>query len=494
LRGLAARAIRTPLLPALAAGLAWLLRYWHDIGLDLGRTPNWAGWFDQSRYIASTRALARLDLDASRHWYPPAYALTAVPFGWITPTQPYLIADVILFTLTAAAFARTVRALGIGAWVAAAIFALSTLSIPLAANLWIEPWTTTLSAALLWGLFAVMAMLFDTNRQPSAGLLVAAGALAAALPLARPADAPAGAAALVVAAVVAYRRKLLTRRVIGLVLAGGLIVALPYALLYLAIYGPQPSGYIISGRNQGFAFDDLPWKAYVLLVAARPWFPHTRALIEVVPFLLPGLAGLIALAIIGAAAERRMLALIAAAGLPLLAVQLTYSDFQPPGMWLYHNAHYLKWLFPLGGAGLWVWLRTFGRWREWAVTMATTLAVLALVCIRPLPRLVGDDEPARMLLFQGNVLRFPGEALFASVVVRDALGTTRNIHGFHQVPDDRGEREIAITRLFTGPAGRFDPGEPPPYDVWPKPYARYAVRLSFGWPCWGARLACQLPK
>ena len=51
--------MRTPLLPALAAGLAWLLRYWHDLGLDLNRAPEWAGWFDQSRYIASARALAR---------------------------------------------------------------------------------------------------------------------------------------------------------------------------------------------------------------------------------------------------------------------------------------------------------------------------------------------------------------------------------------------------------------------------------------------------
>jgi len=469
-----------------------MLRYAHDVGFR--RAPEWVGWFDQSRYIASARALARFNLDAGQHWYPPAYALIAAPFSWITPSQPFLVADLILFTLAAAAFARAVRPFAIGPWCAAAIFALSTLAIPLAANLWIEPWTTTLSAALLWGLFAVMAMLFDCDGPPPSSLLIAAGVLAAAPPLARPADAPPGLAALAVASLVAYRRRLLTRRVIGLVLTGGLIITLPYALLYLAIYGPALSGYIISGKNQGFAFGDLPWKAYVLLVAARPWFPNARALIEVVPFLLPGLAGLVALAITGTAAQRRMLALIAAVGLPLLAIQLTYTDFQPPGMWLYHNAHYLKWLFPLGGAGLWLWLRAFGRWREWAVTMAATLALLALVCIRPLPRAVADDQPARMLLFQGNVLRFPGEALFASVVVHDALGTMRNIHGFHQVPDDRGEREITIDRLFTGPAERFDPGEPPPYNVWQKPYARYAVRLSFGWPCWGARLACQIPR
>ena len=483
---------RSPWPPALLAGLAWLLRYAHDIGF--GGVPNWTGWFDQSRYIASARALARFDLAASQHWYPPAYALTTLPFAWATPQQPFLIADLILFTLTAAAFARAVRPFAIGPWLAAVIFAASTLAIPSAAGLWIEPWTTTLSATLLWGLFAAVAALFDQDGPPPAWLLIATGALAAAPPMVRPADALVGPCALAVSAVVAARRGRLTRRVIGLVLAGGLIVALPYALLYLAIYGPRLSGYIVAGKNQGFAFDDLPWKAYVLLVTPRPWFPHDRGLVAVVPFLLPGFAGLIATAIIGSGAQRRMLALIAVVAVPLLTIQLTYTDFQPVGMWRYQNAHYLKWLFPLGGAGLWLWLRAFGRWRDWAVTMAATLALLALCCLRPLPRAVGDDRPARMLMFLGSGLRAPGDALFADVTVRDARGARHNIGGFHQVSDDRGEREITITRLFTGPAERLDPGEPPPFNGWQRPYARYAVRLSFGWPCWTPRRDCQLPR
>ena len=176
----------------------------------------------------------------------------------------------------------------------------------------------------------------------------------------------------------------------------------------------------------------------------------------------------------------------------LLAVQLAYTDFQAPGMWVYGNAHYLIWLLPLGGAGLWLWLRAFGRWRDWAITMTATLALLAIICIRPLPVAVGPDQPARMLLFQGNLLRHWSEAYFASAVVWDAEGTMKNVGGFHQLPDDLGEREIAISRLFAGPAERLDPGESPPYDGWQRPYARYAVRLSFGWPCWDERPACRL--
>src|SRR5690242_1303539 len=170
-------------LPALVVGLLWLARYAHDFGFPAA--PPWAGWFDQSRYLASVRALMQLDFDAAQHWYPPAYALSALPFAWITPNTPFLIADMVLFALTAAAFSRAMRPFGIGPWLGAAIFALSTLAISQVAILWVEPWTTTLSAALLYGLFAAMAMLFESEGKPPAGPLVAVGALIAALPATR---------------------------------------------------------------------------------------------------------------------------------------------------------------------------------------------------------------------------------------------------------------------------------------------------------------------
>jgi len=494
LRGLAARAIRTPLLPALAAGLAWLLRYWHDIGLDLGRTPNWAGWFDQSRYIASARALARFDFAAGEHWYPPAYALVASPFADLAPAQPFFLPDLILFVAAAAAFIHAMRPLGMGPWLAAAVFALSTLALAPAAGLWIEPWTTTLSAAIIWALIAVVARMIAADHPPGRGLLIAAGALAAAPPLVRPADGLVGICALAVAAAIGARRGLVTPRRIGLVLLGGVLVVLPYALLYLAIYGFRVSDYIRSGAAQGFAFGDLPWKAYVLLVTPQPWFPGERSLLETLPFLWPGCAGLVMLAVIGTARQRQVLALIAAVAIPFVAIQLAYTDFQPPGLWRFQNAHYLKWLFPLGGAGLWFWLKSFGVWRHWAVAMAATVALGALACLRILPVPVGEDRPARMLLFEGNLLRHWQEAYFASTVIRDDAGTLNNVGRFHQVPDERGERALAVARPFAGHARRLDPGESPPYTGWQAPYARYGERLSVGAPCWLDRPACALPR
>jgi hypothetical protein len=487
-----ARTAASPLLPAVLAGAAWLLRYAHDLGF--AGAPMWQGWFDQSRYIASARALARLDFAAGQHWYPPAYALLAAPFTALTPDTPFLILDCLLFALTALAFVRVAASLGIGRWIATAAFVLSTLALAPAAVLWLEPWTTTLSAALIWGLLAVIGALLERAEAPPAGLLIAAGALAAAPPLVRPADGLVGIGALAVAAWIVAQRGVLTPSRIALVLLGGVLVVLPYAALYCAIYGAQPSDYIRAGANQGFAFTDLPWKAYVLLVTPRPWFPDSRALVEMLPFLLPGTAGVVTLAILGTPAQRRMLAVVAAVALPFLAVQLSYTDLQPPGLWRFGNAHYLKWLFPLAGAGLWVWLRAFGVWRHWAVAMAATFALLLIACIRPLPVPVSDAQPARMLRFEGNLVRDWSEAYFSPAQIRDDAGVQGNVGAFHQIPDVLGERAIAVKRLFASHPLRHDPGESPPYDGWERPYARYAVRLSFGWPCWIDGPACTLPR
>ena len=66
--------------------------------------------------------------------------------------------------------------------------------------------------------------------------------------------------------------------------------------------------------------------------------------------------------------------------------------------------------------------------------------------------------------------------------------------GFHQVPDEHGERAIAVSRPFAGHARRRDPGESPPYTGWQAPYARYGERVSVGSPCWLDRPACTLPR
>jgi hypothetical protein len=255
-------------------------------------------------------------------------------------------------------------------------------------------------------------------------------------------------------------------------------------LLHLVINGPQLGGYIMAGRAQGFAFADLPWRAYVLLVTPRPWFPQGQSLVEGLPLLVPGAAGLIVLALTVRRDMRWWIALIAAAAIPYTTLYLAYTDLQPPGLWLFNNAHYFKWMFPLFGLGLWVWLGSFGRVRTALIAAAALVAIFLPACFRLLPRPVADDQPARMLLFRGDPLRLWSEAYFAPAVIADSRGSLVNVGQFHQVPDADGVRAISVIRPFAGHPRRRDPGERGPYRSWQSPYARYDVRISFGLPCW----------
>lgn len=483
-------------IPAVAT-LLWVLRYRQTFGLRFETLPQWANWFDQGRYLRSAQALAQGDLAQASHWYPPAYSLLASPFTRIFPLEPFFVPDAILFALACLGFTRAVRPLGLHAWTSALIFLASNLVLDNTALFWLEPWTTTLSATLIWWLVAAVVDLLlplGSSALPTTGSMALTGALASALPMVRPTDALVSLCALSPVVVILYRRGHLTLAGLGWMGLGGVLAILPFGLLHLAINGFHLGGYIAAGRAQGFAFADLPWRAYVLLITPRPWFPDARSLIEGVPLLVPGAAGLIVIAASGKRIARRWLALLAMISLPYVATYLAYTDLQPPGLWLFNNAHYFKWLFPLFGLGLWFWIGSFGYLRSAAIATAALIVTLLPACFRVLPTVVPDDQPARMLMFKGANTRVWSEAYFAPAVIEDSQGSLVNVGQFHQVPDAEGERAISVIRPFAAQPRRRDPGEAPPLDGWQKPYGRYGVRVSFGLPCWVAPRVCQMPR
>lgn len=481
-------------LAALAA-VAWLLRYAIQFGLHLASPPPWAQAFDQSRYIASAQAFAHGQLSAASHWYPLGYPLLAAPFARILPHEPFFVPDLALFVASVLAFAAVMRRLRVGGTAATLLFLLGDLVIGKHAELWTRPWTTDLSAPLLWGLIAQTLHVAEPRTDaapPRARAMLLLGLLAGALPLVRPADAVPALLALLFAGVALARQRRL--RVAGLVatLGGGLALCVPYALLHLAIYGAHASDYARAAASQGFAFADLPWKAYVVLVTPMPWFPLGVSLVELMPWALPGIAGLALAGWSGDARARRALALVALLAIPYLLLALSYTDLQPPGLWRFKNAHYFKWLFPLLAVGFWLWLRAL---RGGAPRALGALALVLLpTLLRPLPVAVPDSVPARMLMFRGATDRDWNAAYFAPATITDARGNMENVGRFHQVPDAYGARALAVSRLFEGPAVRRDPQEAPRYRAAQQPYARYAVRLSVGVPCWlRLQAACRMP-
>lgn len=482
------------------AGLAaavWLIRYAARFGLRLASPPQWAHHFDQERYIASANALAHGVLSPSSHWYPLGYALIGAPFSRIIPNEPFFLPDLALFVVTALTFVMVMRRLGVGATASMMLFLLGDMVIGKIARLWIVPWTTSLSAPLVWGLIAQTLAIIDRpadGARPGRGAWLGLGLLAGALPLVRPTDGLMALIAVAFAVTISWRQRRLSAAGLGWLLLGGLALCLPYALLHLAIYGPRISDYARDAAHQGFAFADLPWKTYVIVFTAAPWFPDSPSLVEIMPWSLPGAAGLGLAWLYGGHRARMAVTLVALLAIPYCALFLAYTDLQPPGLWTFSNAHYFKWLFPLLAAGCWLWLRAL-RSRQGARRAAIALAVLIVpAAIRPVPVAVPDTVPARMLLFRGAANRSWDEAYFAPATITDARGAMINVGRFHQVPDMHGERALAGWRLFQGPAERADPGEAPPYRTAERPYARYAVRLSPGLPCWVRRQAlCRIP-
>ncbi len=477
---------------ALILGAVWIARYWASFGLHLWSPSRWHDWFDQGKYLRSAVAFAGGDLAAAEHWYSLAYPLLGAPFVHLTPGDPFFVPNLLLFLLACASFARAVGHLGVGPTAATVVFVLATLAVDSTAALWLIPWNTTLSAALTWSLIAQVASVTQTDASRRRWLVL--GLTAGALPLVRPTEMLTIAGPLLVAAGLMLRRARLRAGDVLAAVAGGLAVALPYLLLHLVIYGAAPSRYMVEAARQGFAFADLPWKTYVLVITPQPWYPEAESLVERLPWLVPGAAGLLVLSASARGPTRTTLVVIAAAAIPYSLLFLAYTDLQPSGLWRFNNAHYFKWLFPLFGAGAWVWLREVVNRQGRAMAIAGLLLAIAPACLRIVPVAAADDVPARLLLFRGRVGRDWNEAYFASATVTDSRGRLENVRQFHQLPDAAGERAIAIVRPFAAHPRRDDPGEAARYATNELPYARYREQLSIGIPCWFDRAGCTLRR
>jgi hypothetical protein len=512
LRGRAAARAAWPF--ALLA-LAWLLTVVRVVGLAGLRDPMflyWHDWQDQGLYVRSASALAAGNLDPALHYYPLLYPVLGLPFLTVWPSQPFFFANLACYLLAFHGFRGVGRAFGLPLWGAVLLFGATTLAQFDIAKLWIEPWTTTPAAALLWLALGAMARLWDfTAPRPPAlpGLRRGSGARRdrarsgaiilglslGLLPFARPGDAIIGAIIALAAAAALYRARDL-RAACHAIGAFAVAVAL-LGTLFVAIYGFGPSPYMRYSALYGFNFAWFGWKAYVLLVDPRAWFGEGMGLLEYAPWLLLGGAGLIAAAVATPAARRPVTLAVAAAGVAYTVLMLAYVDLLPTGLWRFNNLHYFKWLFPLFGLFA---LRFVLDARRRPLLLGALVPVLLALTIRVAPVLVPGDVPARMVVFPA-----PREAkwlptYFATAWLTDARGEQRNSFDYHQILVDGRVRAVALRRPFAGNErwlgddrvraqleGKDIGGYAPLYltGPWPKtPLARYAIQVSFGLPAW----------
>ena len=451
--------------------------------------PWWRGWADQKAYLESAQAFLALDMDPARHWYPLAYPLTGAPFAGLL-AAPFVPVNIVCFALAFAGYRRVALRLGVGATGAVLLFLASTLLDPRIAKLWVEPWTTSLSAAAIW---LALGMVADRLAGEGRGSARAAmlGALLMLVPLVRPADAA------VVAVIAPFALWRMPQRDVAAMAAAGLGLLAAYAALHLAIYGARWSDYVLLSREYGLNFADLPWKAYVLLVDPSAWFPGESGLLRTMPWLLIGAAGLVlGLVTLRGPARALWLCLGLSVG-AYCAVLFAYVDLLPSGMWRYNNVHYFKWLLPLFALSVLL----FVRWaRAIPGRSAALLGALVLAsCIRPNPIVVGSDAPARALRFAGGGAWT--DIYMARSAIRDARGLQRNFFEYHQMPQGAtqviavalkqpfagGERWMTSASMQVWPRGA--PGHEAKLAFSPHPFERLGTRWQIAPPCWAWRCA-----
>lgn len=441
----------------------------------------WWGWWDQSQYLASARNLLSGNLTPEVHWYPLGYSILAAPFVAVWPMHGFFFLDLGCLLVTFIGFLAFVRRIGIAKFPAVLIFVLTTFAYPSVAETWAEPWTSTLSAALIWSLLGCAAALMQGGWQRSRVLFL--GLLAASLPLVRPPDLILG--TIVVAAVIAARMKAGRIRSIevGWFAIGAAAAALPYFALYLRIYGFHPTPYMGVVRDVGFVFSRLGWKTYVLLIAPRPWYPFGQSLLAVFPWLVIAFAEMLLIVLSRRQHQRPLLVLLIVVIVVHWILYFAFADLLPSGIWRFHLIHYLKWTLP--ALGLFAWLFVERAWREPRWYHAATPAILfLLLSIRMTPERASATEPAEMVQYAGTQLSLQ-ETYLREWQFHDDSGDFGML-GARALPDSQGFRVLPQRRQIVGQLrwsnGPVDPG---------RPEIRWKPRISFGYPCWLPPYPCQ---
>lgn len=473
---------------AYALILLYAIYYFSDVATP-GNQPQyplgWWGWWDQSQYIASSRNLLARNFAPGGHWYPLGYSIAAAPFVRFFPAHGFFFLDLACLLATYAGFLSFARRVGVGVWTAMPIFVLTTFGYGVMGQTWAEPWTSTLNAALIWGLLACASGLLSGQAPWRSSRLVLLGLCAGAVPLVRPTDAVQSGIALLFVLIAGLHSREMWLRHIGWLILGGAIVTVPYAALYLRIYGFHLTPYMLAESGTGFAFRWLGWKTYLLLIEPRPWFPFGKGLLAVFPWLPLSICEIVLLFVAWKqAAERAGLCMLALMILTYWALYFAYVDLLPSNIWRYHVVHYLKWSLPGLGLFAWLFLTSVLRTPRWRHGVAFAL-VIAVLSVRLVPTPASAD--ARVYMIQYAVSSPPSwdETYMHDWAFADRAGTLGPL-GVRVLPDSQGVRLLPARRSIVGALTWSD--QPAFITGLPK---RWAARMTLGYPCWLPPYPCR---
>lgn len=481
-------------LVALAFAIAWLCSF-NLATILVHAQPGFVHWSDQDRYLQSARALMRGDLRPDQHWYPLLYPIILAPFSGLPPLYETLIPDFACYALTYLGFRHVARGFGVGSFCTALIFLPATIAWPHTGDSWLQPWTSTPSAALIW---ASLALAGDVLRKAPAATrpfrMISCGLLLGLIPVCRPGDSVVcGVIGLFLLITLLHRKDFAA--LARVVIAASLPLTAGVSL-HLAIYGAEPSDYMRLSATYGEQFERIGWKAYLILIEPRPWFPDCHGLFMMLPWIPFGLCGFVLAAM--KQRDRAVVSMIALAVVVYCSIALCYMDLIPSGLWKFGNVHYFKWVFPAIALVLWIMIRD-GRDQP-RLTLAVVVAMLTLTAVRIEPVQTGSLSPARLVVFHGPKVPY-ANIYNAHSTLSDRHGVMRNIFDFHLVPTSQAGTVYgeALRRDFYGDERWVHPGD---ISLWPRMQtthytttplpgrfpiaatARYRPVIGFGLPCW----------
>ncbi len=305
---------------------------------------------DQQRYLTSARAWAAGDLSPTQHHYFPLYPLMGAAFVWLTPGQPFMVPDLLYLLASLFLFIRIGRRLapGWGDAVFALCFSVAVLSGKwLFFWLWVVPWTSSGEAPLQYATLLLALRFAERTGGCRAFPLGLCLGLAAGI---RPGDA----AVLGIGCGFYVLYALLHGRAgprLSAISAGAGVLGLgcgllPWVMAQVAISGLSLGAYAEKSASIGFEWRLLPMRWVCLVIDPRPLLPEGNGMGEVLPWVFPGIAGML-FGLMPRAGYRLAPAALVAATLSLhWALYLSYRDLQPYGLWRFTNVHYFKWTFP----------------------------------------------------------------------------------------------------------------------------------------------------
>ena len=324
----------------------------------------WWGWFDQGEYLKEAKAIADHNFDPRNYFYPPLYPALGAMFVKLNPMHAFAIIDLICFLVFVYYFLSTARQFIGWNW-AVAIFIFTFISEKVIIAIWVEPWTSTLVAAIFSFLIAQTQKAINENFKISLGQIALWSALGGLIFLTRPVD-----AAVVTPLYCYILWKILEKfnindfgqsifRPVQVILAfftPGFIGVILFLGFNFLLYRSLGSPYFSVTASYGFHPSDFFEKAVSILFDSGTIYNVPE---ESVLFKLKWLALVVPAMIYGLLCGNTLSRVIIAITSVQVLIYFSYADFLPTGIWRYHNIHYFKWLLPYAGLIIALWIKSF---------------------------------------------------------------------------------------------------------------------------------------